>query len=137
MAERIRTIQHRWRLGAKRAQRASAGEQIPHETLPARNQLVGEHEPRSGLDASLTQRRRQLGRAFGAYVEVVLQHDSLTVEQKARTVGRRIVQHLIDQGDETLPKSLGRMIPLAIPVGVGDYVDGEQDRSAKRKEEIR
>ena len=60
----------------------------------------------------------ELGGALGADVEIVVEDDRLPVEQKASRRRRRIVEQLVDQRDESLPKALERMVPLAIPVRV-------------------
>ena len=58
-------------------------------------------------------------------LEVVFEHDRLAIEQKARVVCRRIVEQLIDQRHETLTKAFRGVIPLPVPVRVGDDVDGQ------------
>ena len=126
MPERVRAVQHRRRLAAQSRGRVATGEQVAHERLAARNQLVGEHVPRTRLEPPLAEQRRELGRALGADGEVVLEDDRLSVEEKALARGRRIVEQLVDERDEPLPEALRGVIPLAIPVRVRDDVDVEQ-----------
>ena len=108
---------------AEATQRATAGQQISNERFAARNQLVGENEPRAGLETFLAQQLRQRRGAVRTHGEIVVEDDRLPVEQKTLIGARRIVDQLVDERDEPLPKAFGRVIPLAIPVGVGDDVD--------------
>jgi len=128
MTEGIGAIQNWGRFGAERSQRAPSREEVAHQRFAAGNELVGEHEPGTRLQFSLAQRRGELGRALGPDLEIILEDDCLPIQEKAHAVGRRVVEKLVDERDEPLPKTLGGMIPLAIPVGVGDYVNGEQYR---------
>src|SRR4051812_3307077 len=102
MAERIRTIEHRRRVGALAAKNAPPGEKISHERLAARNELVGEHEPRTCLDAAGLEQRAELAGALRSNAEVVLEHHGLSVEEKALAGGGRIVQQLVDERHEPL-----------------------------------
>src|SRR6185436_9782737 len=52
-----------------------------------------------------------------------LEDHRLSIEQKARAVGRRRVQQLIDERDQALTKALRGLVPLAIPVCVGNDVN--------------
>jgi hypothetical protein len=130
MPERIRAVQHRWRRGSERAHRATSREQIADESFSAGNQLVSEDVPGTSLDTSVLQRGGDVRCALRSDVEVVLQHDGLPVEEEAAVA--RTVQNLVDQRDELLPEAFGRVIPLAIPVGVGDDVDGDEHRENLR-----
>jgi hypothetical protein len=47
----------------------------------------------------------------------------LSVQQKALAGWRGIVEDLVDQTNEALTKALFGMVPLAIPVRVGDDVE--------------
>src|SRR5205085_11834255 len=100
--------------------------QIAHESFPAGNQLVGEDEPGTGLDPPALERVGKIRHALRPYFEIILQHDRLTVEQKARAARRRVIEQLVDERDKSLPESFGGMVPLAIPMRVGDDVNGEQ-----------
>ncbi len=70
-------------------------------------------------------------------LEGVVQDDRLSIEQKALARARRIVDQLIDEGDEALPESLEWVIPLAIPVRVLNDVDVESQEpgAGSRKQE--
>ena len=111
---------------------ASAGEQVPHDCFTARNELIGEHEPRPCFDAARLEERDERFAAFRPDGEIVLENDRLAVEQKAFARRRRIIEQLVDERDEPLPEPLERVIPFPIPVGVGDDVD-VQSRIGKRE----
>src|SRR5687768_12953976 len=127
MPERVGTIQHRRRLRAECPQRSTSREQIAHQAFAARNELVGKHEPRSRLELSRPQRRRQIGRTLRPNLEIVLHYDGLSVEEKTLPLSRQVFQQLVDQRDEPLPKALGGVIPLAVPVGVRDDVNAQRE----------
>ena len=73
MPERVGAVQHRRRLGAQRAQRIAAGEEVAHERLAARDQLVGEDVPGACLEPLLPEERCELRRALRTDVEVVVE----------------------------------------------------------------
>ena len=90
MTERVGTVEHRRRIGAERPQCVSPGEQVAHQRFAAGNQLVGQHVPWAGLQATVPEQRRELGAALGPDGEVVVEDDRLAVEQEARAVRRRV-----------------------------------------------
>src|SRR5215468_8909819 len=77
MPERVRTIQHGRRDGAEPRQHASALEEIAHQGLATRNELVGEHVPRPGFDRTRPKTRGQLFGALGSYREIVVEENRL------------------------------------------------------------
>jgi hypothetical protein len=131
MSERVGTVEHRRRLGTQCTQRVAAGEEIAHERLSTRDQLVREHVPRPRLEAAVTQQRGDLGTALGSHRQVVVEHDRLTVEEEARSRRRRIVEQLVDHGDEAMSETARGMVPLAVPVGVGDDEHTHRRRHAR------
>src|SRR5689334_16463914 len=127
VAERIGAIQYRRRRGAKPPQYSPAEEEIANERFAARYQLVGEDVPRARLETPALQQGREFADALRANVEIILDDDSLAVEQKALITRRRIVEQVVDEGNETLTETNEGMIPLAIPVRVRDDVSGEHN----------
>ncbi len=123
MAERIRTIEYGRRLGTVLPQRPAPGEQIADERFSGGNQLIGEDIPRARLDASTAQQGLELSRAFGAYGEVVVDDDRLSIEEETLIGRRRMVEQLVDELDEALAESLVRLVPLAVPMGVSNDVN--------------
>src|SRR5439155_6529503 len=57
-----------------------------------------------------------------SYLDVVLEHDRLTVERerRERRVALERVENAVDDRPEPQPEHLERDVPLAVPVGVGD-----------------
>jgi hypothetical protein len=94
-------------------------------------ELVREHVPRSRFQPAVPEQRRELGAALRPDGEVVVEDDRLAVEKEARTIRRRIVEQLVDEGDEAVTKAAGRMVPLAIPVGVSDHEHPQWRRHAR------
>ena len=129
MSERVGTVENRRRDGTKALERAPAGEKVAHERLAARNQLIGEHVPRTRFQAAGTKRLAKRSNTLGPHARVVVEHDRLAVEQKALAVAGRRVEQLVDQRDEPLAKALGGQVPLAVPVRVRDDVNVEHDGS--------
>jgi hypothetical protein len=113
----------RWR-GAERGEGAAAGEQVPDERLTFGDEVVGEHVPRSRLEAPVPQGGGERLAPLRAHREVVVEQHRLPVEQEGRdaSVGgrRRVVEQLVDESDEALPEAPGAVVPLAVPVRVGD-----------------
>ena len=122
VTERVGGVEDGRRLGAECSQGSTTGEQVSHERFAARNQLVGKDVPGPGFDRAVLQRRREIARALGTNLEVVVEHHRLSVQQKRRPRGVA-VEELIDQGDEPLSEPSGREVPLAIPVRVREDVD--------------
>ena len=77
--------------------------------------------------------RRISGSASGPDLEVVVDRRGLAVEREAQpVVGLHPLEELVDQVDQTHPEDLERLVPLAIPVGVGDQVDDARAVSPRR-----
>jgi len=131
MPEPIRAVQHRWRLGAQRAQRIAAGEQVAHECLAARDQLIGEDVPRPSLEPALAQQRGKLRRALRPDGEIVVEDDPLSVEEEALSLRRRIVEQVVDERDEPVPEAARGVVPLTVPVRVRDDQDPERGWHAR------
>src|SRR5437764_9651422 len=128
MTEAVGTVQHRRRLGAQRAERVATGEQVANERLAARDQLVGEYVPGTGLEPPLSEQRAELRCTFGSDLEVVVEDDALPVEQEALSFGGRIIQQLVDECDEPLTEAARGVVPLAVPMRVRDDEDLDRGR---------
>src|ERR1043165_9826054 len=113
MAERIRRIQHGRRVRSEPLQHAPTCEQISDECFPARNELIGEHIPRPCLERSVAQCGSEIVNAFGADCSVVVEDNLLAVQQEWRS-WRLVIEQLIDERNELLPKAPCGEIPLAI-----------------------
>ncbi len=122
VAKRIRAIQHRRRFGTQVTHSAGAGQQVAHQPFAAGNQFVREDKPRTGFEPTPAQRRTQFRGALGSDAEIILEHNGLPIEQKAGA-GGRVIEEFIDEWHEPLPESFGRVVPLPVPVCVGDDVN--------------
>ena len=126
MPERVGAVEDRRRLTAQAAYGSAAGQQVADERLATRDQLVGKHVPRTRFQAAVTQECRELGGTFGPHLQIVLEQDGLAIEQEALAVCRGIIEQLVDELYQPLSESLRFVIPLAIPMRVGDDVDLER-----------
>ena len=65
------------------------------------------------------------GLVLGADLEVVVDEGQLAVEEEVteRRVALQLVEQVVDQGHQPHPEGLERVVPLAVPVGVGDHGD--------------
>ncbi len=62
--------------------------------------------------------------ALGAHLQVVVQHDRLTVEDEPEPGIRvELIEHRIDRVDEAAAELFEGAVPLAIPMEVRDEVD--------------
>ncbi len=95
--------------------------QVADDRLPRHEELV--HEDVPGSDGQPTGRgeRAQSCLVAGTDLEVVVDHRHLAVEQEVavRTVLPELVEEVVDQLDQPEPEGLERLVPLAVPVGVG------------------
>src|SRR5687768_342455 len=124
MPERIGTVEDIGRRGAECSQHASAGEEVPDETLARGNQRIGEHIPRTGLDRALSQRAGNVSRSFGSEFEVVLEDDGLPIEQKGAP--RYTLEHFVDQRDKPAAELGEGPVPFPIPVSVDQKPDRQE-----------
>ena len=104
-----------------RLNRPTASEQVANECLARCEQLVGKHVPGASLERASRECGAKRRRPFGAHGEIVVEQYPLPIEEKRRP-SRRRVEQLIDQRDETLPKTGEWEIPFSIPVRVRDDV---------------
>ncbi len=88
---------------------------------PPGNKRVGLHVPGSGREPTRCSPATSSSRRSRPHLEVVLEHDGLTVEHEAETgIGGEQVEHRVDRVDEPAAEDLERAVPLPIPVEVGD-----------------
>ncbi len=120
-----------WPKESEAPKHATPGHQDAHDPLTARDEHTGEHQPRASLEPPRGEEPLQLIGALGTDGEIILDDDRLSVEEKTLGAGRRIIEQLVDERDEPLTKPFDRMVPLAIPVGMGDDVNVE--RQAERE----
>ena len=109
----------------KAAPRSMPALQVPHDGLARDEELVHEDVPRAhrqpprrgqGADALLV---------LGPDLEVVVDHGHLPVEEEpgVRRVALEQGEELVEHLHQAQPEALVRLVPLPVPVGVGD--DGD------------
>ncbi len=126
MTEGIGGVEHAGRTPESlRVERA--GEQVAHQGLARRNQLVGEHVPGADLEPPRLHERAEVRFALGARAQVVLDQHRLAIEKKAavRRVSLEALDELVHDWDEAGLERGSREIPLSIPMRVGDEVKDE------------
>ena len=126
MAEQVRQIADRHRR-AERARAAVAAVQIADQRFAADEKLVGHHVPGTDQDPAGLNGRAQPRLLLGTDLEVVLEHDRLSIEMEVFVlrVGVEQIQKAIDERHEAQPELLVGQIPLAIPMRMRDDVDVE------------
>ena len=90
-------------------------------------ELVGEDIPRPDLQPTVAHEPRDSRALLGPDPEIVLEQDGLTVEEEAAKIrgGVEAVEQVVDGGDEAGHEGGAGKIPLPVPVGVRDEMDGE------------
>ena len=98
--------------------------EVAHERLAGHQELVHEDVPRSDLDASRGREPPEPLGVLGAYLEVVVDDGHLPVEQVPLVggVGLHEIEQLVHELDEAQTERLERLVPLAVPVRVGNDV---------------
>jgi hypothetical protein len=100
-------------------------QQVADEGFPAGAIHVREAIHGPDFDAALPRTVPQIGCVPGADREVVLQHQHLPVELEAVVrIGAEVAQDRFHTFHQLQAKPLKGPIPGAVPVGVGDHMDG-------------
>ena len=99
-----------------------AGLEVAHDGLARDHELVHEALPRTDRYASARDESRDGVGLFGPYLEVVVDDDGLAVEQepRVREVAVEHRQELVEQTNQADTEHLERLVPLAIPVRMGN-----------------
>ena len=109
---------------------ADAGLEVANDGLTRDQELVHEDVPGAERDAAGGGQLAQPAFCLGPDLEVVVDHRQLAVEEE-RTVGAvalHLVEQVVDQADQLESECLERLVPLTVPVGVGD--DGDPPPAA-------
>ena len=135
MAEGVGRVQHVHSPPEGGSVRA-AEEEIPEESLAGGNQLIGQDIPGPGLEPSGPHRLVNAMRLGRSERQIVLQQDRLPIEKKAGEPGIDIepLDQVIQHAGKPRVQHPLREVPLAVPVGVGDEVEGEGHGSWGRRE---
>ena len=99
--------------------------EVAHEGLGRDEELVHQDVPRPHGQPAARGQRAQARLGLGADLQVVVDRGHLAVEQVAGVggVGLHQVEQLVDRVDQVHAERLVGLVPLAIPVGVGDDAD--------------
>ena len=122
--ERIRRVADPHRRSAEPPYRRSALDQVPHQRFRRYQQLVGQHIPRPCLEPALGEQAANRVAGLRAHREVVVEDDSLPIQQERGIIGAAAQQldQVVHEPGEPQPETGRPVIPLAVPVGVGNDV---------------
>ena len=99
--------------------------EVADDRLARDEELVDEREPRADYQAALSDERSDPRRCLRPNLEVVVDDAELAVEgEDVPRVVLEQVEQAIDEPDELQPKALEGEVPLPVPVGVRDELDG-------------
>ena len=106
-----------------RPERAGIGEpaaQIADQGLARHQPLVGQDEPGPHQQPAVAHQLRDALASARTHLEVIREHDGLTVEREVTEAGIALeqVEDAVEQVDEANPERLVRQVPLAVPVRV-------------------
>ena len=106
---------------------SDAGLQVAHERLAGHEELVHQDVPRSDAEPPGRGECPQPLFVLGSDLEIVVDDGDLAVEEEVAVgaVALELVEQPVDQRDQLQPEGLERLVPLAVPVGVGN----DRDRS--------
>ena len=94
--------------------------QVADQGLARHQPLVGQHEPGPDQQAAVAHQLRDALARARTHLEVVREHDRLTVEREVSEAGVALeqVEDAVEQVHEANPERLVRQVPLAVPVRV-------------------
>src|SRR6266576_2839817 len=126
VAKRIGRVQH-VEASAKAFRIRGAEQEIADERLRRRDQLIGQHVPRTDLQAARLHERLEVVLALGTRAQVVLKQYGLPVQQEgAKTcVGLKPLDQVVKHRDEPGLEGRAREVPLPVPVSMGDEVEDQ------------
>ena len=112
--------------GAKAAGRARPLQEVADMGLRADQEHVGQDVPGADQDAAALHVLAQDGFLFGAHVQVIIEDDGLPIEHEVLEAGVffQPLQQAIHQVDELEAELLEGLVPLAVPMGVRNDVQG-------------
>ena len=116
MAEGVRAIEYGGSHRTETVHHSPPRLEIADQRLAARDLIVGEHIPRPGFDNAALQGIGQTRERLRPHPQIIIEHDGLPIEQERHGPG--MVQDGVHQRHQPLPKPLGGVVPLTIPVRV-------------------
>ncbi len=133
MAEHVGQVAHGH--GTPEVGRAlEAHGEVADEGLARHEELVGQRVPGAHRQAPGGGQGPQAVFGLGAYGQVVVDRGHLAVELEVGEGGVCLqqVEQAVDEIDELEPEALERLVPLTVPVGVGDDGDSAGHASPRR-----
>ncbi len=112
---------------AEPARVGAAEQEVPQQRFPRGNELVRQHVPGPHLQAAVPDERGHAPAALRPDAEIVLEQDSLPVQQEAAELrgGVELVEQIVEGRNESRRERGAREVPLPVPVGVRDQMKGE------------
>src|SRR5690606_29909614 len=109
--------------------------EIADERFRTHEEFVGENVPGTYEEPTTLNETAQVGLPLGPDRQVVLQHNRLSVEHKVFVAWGMIQQrqNLVDQVNELESKLLKSLVPLTVPVGVGDHKNRRRCRPGGKR----
>src|SRR3954452_12795923 len=102
-----------------------SGEEISNQRFSRGDELVGENVPGTYLKPLGAHQLHDGGFSVRPHREIVLEENGLSVEQKGRAGLRgKLVEEIIESGNQAGKKDGLREVPLPVPVGVRDKMEG-------------
>ena len=113
----------------------AAEQEVADERLAADEDLVGQDVRGADLEAPGLQQRSQAILVLRPHLDVVLEHDGLSVEREGRegAIALERVQDAVDDRTQAQPELLEGQVPLAVPVGVRDDEEAEVGHLGHRR----
>ncbi len=110
---------------AERRCHANSQSEVAHERFAADQEHIRHHVPGPDQESAFADASPYFFLALRPHLQVVLEHDCLTVEMEERElrIGCHPIEHPVDEIDQPRAILLEGQIPLAVPVCVGDDVD--------------
>ncbi len=111
---------------AELCRRADADLEVAHRGLAADKKLVGEHVVGADEQAAGLNQPLDVGAAVRAHLQVVVQDDGLPVQDEVPVLGVPVqqVEELVQHAHQAHPERLEGLVPLAVPMGMGDDDEG-------------
>ena len=99
---------------------------IADTCLSARQELILQNIPRTGLDFALADAFFHLRTLLRTNFQIIIDCDDLSVEEKASKlrVVFRLIQNIVHQLNQFHAVCFKRLIPLSVPVGMGNNMYG-------------
>jgi hypothetical protein len=123
VAEHVGQVADRHRAAQLRAA-AQPAFQVTHDVLAGAQELVEQDLPRTHRQASGPDEGDHLLPPFRADLQVIVDRGELPVEgEPLPRVALHPVEHVVEQGHQSQPEPLERLVPLPVPVRVWHHDD--------------